>query len=292
MGNNVNYAALFSSHLMQKYSRELLTSGLTTPEVNFIGGNTIRIPFLNLRGYKAHSRDGGFNRQAVENRNITKVLSHDRDVEFFVDAMDVDETNQVLAATNLTNVFETEHAIPEQDAFRISKIHAEFLAAGGEVDRRALTRDNILEIYDEYMQGMDEEEVPAAGRILYVTPAVNKLLSQSAELNRVMNVIDSESRIKRNVRMLDEVEVVVVPASRMRTAYDFSDGFAPAAGAGQINMLLVAPGSVIAVSKHSYIKLWPPGTHTQGDGYLYQNRQYGDLFVVDSRAAGIALNVQ
>ncbi|MDR2167532.1 MAG: capsid protein [Clostridiales bacterium] len=290
MGNNVNYATIFEGQLAQKYSRELLTGGLTTPNVNFLGGNTIKIPFLTLNGYRNHSRDGGFNRQNVRNRNLTRVLTHDRDVEFFVDSMDVDETNQVLAAVNLTNVFETEHAIPEVDAYRLSKIYQDFKAAGGEVDNSALNRENILEIFDGYMQQMDEEEVPQEGRILFVTPAVNKLLSQSAELNRIMNVIDQDARIKRSVRMLDEVQVVVVPTSRMRSAYDFSDGFVPAAGSGQIHMMLVHPSSVIAVNKHSYIKLWAPGTHTVGDGYLYQNRQYGDLFVIDTRVGGIAIN--
>jgi len=290
MANNVNYATIFGAQLAQKYARELLTSGLTTENVNFFGGNTVKLPFLSLRGYKNHSRDGGFNRQAVENRNMTKVLTHDRDVEFFVDSMDVDETNQVLAATNLTNVFETEHAIPETDAYRISKIYQDFVGLDGEVDDRVLTKENVLEVYDEYMQRMDEEEVPQAGRILYVTPAVNKLLSQSAELGRIMNVLDDGGAVNRAVRMLDEVQVVVVPSGRMRTAYDFSDGFVPLANAGQIHMMLVAPSSVIAVNKHSYIKLWAPGTHTQGDGYLYQNRQYGDLFVVDTRVSGVAVN--
>jgi len=291
MANNVNYATLFENQLAQKYSRELLTGGLTTPNVNFFGGNTVKIPFLSLRGYKNHSRDGGFNRQNVENRNMTKVLAHDRDVEFFVDAMDVDETNHVLAATNLTNVFETEHAIPETDAYRLSKIYQDFVEMGGTVDTTAPDSENVLRLYDEYMQMMDEEEVPQQGRILYVTPAVNKLLSQSVELNRITNVIDADKRIKRTVRMLDEVEVVVVPSGRMRTAYDFCDGFVPKQNAGQINMMLVAPSSVIAVNKHSYIKLWAPGSHTLGDGYLYQNRQYGDLFVVDTRVGGIAINV-
>ena len=290
MGNNVNYAILFENQLAQKYTRELLTGVLTTPNVNFFGGNTVKVPFLSLRGYKNHSRDGGFNRQAVANQNMTKVLSHDRDVEFFVDTMDVDETNQVLAATNLTNVFETEHAIPETDAYRLSKIYQDFEELGGEIDTRELNSENILEIFDEYMQKMDEEEVPAEGRVLFVTPAVNKILSQSAELSRIMNVLDEKSKIKRTVRMLDEVSIIVVPTSRMKTAYDFSDGFMPAAGAGQINMMLVSPSSIIAVNKHSYIKLWPPGSHTQGDGYLYQNRQYGDLFVIDTRVGGIAIN--
>jgi len=291
MGNYVNYAVLFENELRQKYSRELLTAGLTDENVNFFGANMVKVPFLSLKGYRDHSRNGGFNRQDVRNENMTKMLSHDRNVEFFVDSMDVDETNQVLAATNLTNVFETEHAIPETDAYRISKIYKDFVELGGSVDGTALNRENVLEAYDRYMQMMDEAEVPQNGRILYVTPAVNKLLSQSVELTRIVSVVGNKrGNVNRAVRMLDEVEVVVVPSGRMRTDYDFSDGFVPAGGAGQINMMLVSPSSVIAVSKHSYIKLWPPGTHTVGDGYLYQNRQYGDLFVVDTRLGGICIN--
>lgn len=291
MGNFVNYAVLFENQLAQKYSRELLTSGLSCGNVNFFGANMVKVPFLSLKGYRDHSRNGGFNRQDVRNENMTKMLSHDRNVEFFVDSMDVDETNQVLAATNLTNVFETEHAIPETDAYRISKIYKDFVELGGSVDGTALNRENVLEAYDRYMQMMDEAEVPQNGRILYVTPAVNKLLSQSVELTRIVSVVGNKrGNVNRAVRMLDEVEVVVVPSGRMRTDYDFSDGFVPAGGAGQINMMLVSPSSVIAVSKHSYIKLWPPGTHTVGDGYLYQNRQYGDLFVVDTRLGGICIN--
>jgi len=292
MSNYVNYATIFESQLRQKYSRELLTGALTTENVNFFGANMVKVPFLSLKGYRNHSRNGGFNRQDVRNENMTKILSHDRDVEFFVDSMDVDETNQVLAATNLTNAFETEHAIPETDAFRISKIYQELVKLGGTVDEQQLTSNNILGIYDDMMQKMDEDEVPV-GRVLYVTPAVNKLLSQSVEITRLMDIVDAKDggRINRTVRMLDEVEVVVVPSSRMKTEYDFSDGFIAAPNAKQINMLLIAPSSVIACNKHSYIKLWPPGSHTLGDGYLYQNRQYGDLFVIDTRINGIAVNI-
>ena len=288
--NSINYAQIFDNELRQKYSRELCTAGLTTDNVNFFGANTIKIPFLNLKGYKNHSRSGGFNRQAVANENLTHVLSHDRDVEFFVDSMDVDETNQVLAATNLTAAFETEHAIPETDAYRISKIYSEVLRMGGKVDNTVLNAKNVLSIFDSYMQKMDEDEVPESGRILFVSPAVNNLLRQSADISRWVNAVTDRPKINRNVRMLDEVKVVMVPSSRMKSAYDFSDGFTPLKNAAQINMLLVHPSSVIAANKHSYIKLWAPGSHTLGDGYLYQNRQYGDLFVIETRKAGIAIN--
>jgi hypothetical protein len=242
-------------------------------------------------GYKNHSRDGGFNRQAVENDFMTKTLAFDRDVEFFVDVEDVDETNQALAALNITNTFITEKAIPEIDCYRFSKLYSDWVTAGGTADTVAITAANALAKFDDAMQTMDEAEVPEEGRILYVTPPVYTALKQAQAISRSLNVQNNNGDIKRAVRSLDDVILTKVPSARMKTAYVFTDGCVPAATAGQINLILVQPKSVIAVDKHAYIKLWPEGTHTQGDGYLYQNRRYGDLFVIDNRISGIQLNI-
>lgn len=289
MPNIVNYATVFESQLRQKYTQELLTDGLTTQRVTFINANTIKLPYILVGGYKDHSRNGGFNRQSVENRWMTKTLDFDRDVEFYVDAMDVDEANQTLAAANTTNVFLTEKAIPETDAYRISKLYADYAALGGTVDTTALTVANILTTFDGWMQQMDEDEVPVDGRILYVTPAVNTLIKTANNVTRMIDV-SKQNGLDRRIRSLDEVTIRQVPSGRMKTAYDFTDGFVPAVGAKQINMIMAHPSAVIACDKHAYIRLWAPGTHTQGDGYLYQNRKYGDLFVLDTRIKGIRIN--
>lgn len=288
MPNVVNYATQFERDLMQKYSRECMTADLTTPNVRFINANTIKVPYIEMAGYKDHSRNGGFNRQAVKNDFLTYVLEHDRDTEFFVDAMDVDESNLALSAANTTNQFEEQQAIPETDCYRISKLYSDFKANGGTVDTTVLTTENILSEFDKQMEAMDEAEVPEDGRVLYVTPAVNRILKQAKELTRYINMNDPKNdAIKRAITSLDDVKIKKIISKRMKTAYNFEDGCIPAVTAKQIHMILIHPKSVIACNKHSYIKLWPEGTHTQGDGYLYQNRQYWDLFVVKNRVNGI-----
>ena len=77
----------------------------------------------------------------------------------------------------------------------------------------------------------------------------------------------------------------------MKTKYNFSNGFTPATGAGQIHAIAVHPDSVVARERYAYIKMFAPGTDSRtGDGYIYQNRKYGDLFVLNQRLAGIAIN--
>ncbi len=293
MANTVNYATQFERQLKQKYKRESLTADLTTEKIKFVNAKTVKIPYIEMGGFKDHGRNGGFNRQNVKNQFMTKELTHDRDVEYFIDTMDVDESNQTLAAANITNTFEEEHAIPEEDCYRISKLYSDFKTLGKSADNTAPTTANILSLYDSYMEAMDEAEVPEEGRILYATPTIEKLLKNAEDVQKVFSLnAGNGNGFMRAVRALDDVKIRKLPSSRMKTAYNFTDGCVPGASAKQINMILVHPKSVLACDKHSYIKLWAPGSHTQGDGYLFQLRKYWDLFVIDTRVDGIKINAE
>ncbi|MNI19913.1 hypothetical protein D3C76_275890 [compost metagenome] len=287
-----NYVDSFQTVLQQKYAKELTSSGLTTENAIWMGAKTIKLPRMDVAGYKDHSRAGGWNRQAISNDFELKVLQHDRNVEFYVDAMDVDETNQILSAANVTNVFETEQAIPELDKYRYSKLYDEFSTFGGTTDTTALTAANVLQVYDDLMEKMDEASVPESGRLLYVTPHVMKLLKNAEDMQRFIGVQNNNGVIDRAVRRLDDVTLVSVPSDRLKSVYDFTDGAVPGVGAKQINMILVHPSAVLAPVKHSAIYLWEPGSHTNGDGWLYQNRRYTDLFVIQRKVAGVQINVE
>ena len=287
----INYVDNFLTQLEQKYTRELTSSALTSDKVKFVGAKNVKIPRLTLSGYKDHNRAGGWNAGTYGNDFEVKTLQHDRDVSFYVDAQDVDETNQILTVANITNVFSTEQAIPELDKYRYSKLYADFVANGGVVDTTAVTIANVLDVFDNMMQNMDDASVPQSDRILYCTSGMNTLLKKAQGITRFINVDGGGSgAINRNVHSLDDVTIVVVPSDRLKTVYDFTTGAVTGVGAKQINMILVHPTAVIAPIKRSAIYLWAPGTHTQGDGWLYQNRSYTDLFVIQNKVPGIQIN--
>jgi len=289
-----DYAEMFARQLAQKYERELCSDALTKSNsgVQFINAQTIKLPRMTLSGYKDHTRSPGFNAGMMSNDWEPKKLSHDRDIEFFIDPMDIDETNLVMAVANIQNTFEEEQAIPEKDSYRFSKLHAELTTYSGNIDSTALDVKNLLELFDAQMEGMDEAGVPEEGRILYATPTVRKLLKEAEGIQRIMTVTTA-STINRKVHGLDDVSIKPVPSARMKTKYDFTNGCVAAAGAKQINFILTHPSAVICRDKYSYIKLFTPGTDSRTtDGYLYQNRNYGDLFLIERKAAGVAMNVQ
>lgn len=287
----INYVDAFLTQLQQKYTRELTSSALTSDQARFIGAKNVKIPRMTLSGYKDHNRAAGWNAGTYGNDFEIKTLTHDRDVSFYVDAEDVDETNQILTVANITNVFLTEQAIPELDKYRYSKLYADFVSFGGVADTTALTLANILTVFDQLMQNMDDANVPVSGRKIYLTPAVNTLLKQANQMQRFINIDGSTSgTINRTVHSLDDVEIIIVPSDRMKTVYDFTDGAVSGVGAKQINMILVHPTAIIAPIKRTAIYLWAPGTHTEGDGWLYQNRSYTDLFLIQNKVPGIQIN--
>lgn len=290
-----DYAEQFTNLLQQKYQTELKSDDLTKSNlgVQFINAQTIKLPRMTLSGYKDHSRTPGFNSGTMSNDWEPKKLAHDRDIEFWIDPMDIDETNLTLSVANIQNTFETEQAIPEKDCYRFSKLYSELNTFKSEnIDNTVITAANFLDVFDDNMSKMDEAGVPEEGRILYVTPSMNKIIKQAEGIERSI-VVTTPNSINRKVHSLDDVTIKMVPAARMKTLYDFTEGCVADETAKQINFILIHPSCVVCRDKYAYIKLFTPGTDSRtADGYLYQNRNYGDLFLLEKKVDGVIMNVQ
>ena len=293
-----DYAEQFTRQLAQMCTSELVSYDLTQSNqgVKFLNAQTIKIPRMTVSGYKDHNRQAmGFNTGTMSNDWEPKKLTHDRDIEFAIDPMDVDETNLVLEMANIQRVVEKEQAIPEKDSYRFSKLYAEaktYKDQGAVIDNTALTEANILDWFDEQMAVMDDQAVPEDGRRLYVTPAVRKILKGADGVTRTLSA-GAAGVIDRRVHGLDNVVIKTVPSGRFKTAYDFTNGCVPASTAKQINMILVHPDCVISRDKYAYMKLFTPGSDSRtADKYLYQNRYYTDTFLIERKACGIAINAE
>lgn len=292
-----NYAEQFEQALHQKYAKELASVDLfnSNPQVKFINAQTIKLPNITVSGYKDHNRQTiGFNSGTISNDWEPKKLEHDRDIEFAIDPMDVDETNLVVSIANVQNTLETEQGIPEKDCYVFSKLYTEagkYVTNGATIDTTTLTAENILQKFDGAMEKMDEAGVPSEGRILYVTPAVNKLFKQAKDIQRVLGVNGSNGDVKRSIYSLDDVKIKQVQSARMKSQYNFTNGCVATDEAKQMNFILIHPSCEVAREKYSYIKVFTPGHDSRtADNYLLQSRFYMDAFLIKNKAAGIFIN--
>ncbi|MBJ8031449.1 capsid protein [Bacillus cereus group sp. N21] len=291
-----NYATDYQQALQQKFSQGLSFFELyNTPNnqiIKWTGAKTIQIPRITVAGYTDVDRDvvGDFTRRA-DNDWEPKTLTHDREFRTLVDPQDISETDMALSIANITRVFNDEQKIPEMDKYMASKLYSEFTGFGKTADVTALTEDNVLDVFDNMMIEMDDAEVPQDGRILHVTPQVNKLLKQAKEIQRKLDVGSNDGNVKRNIYSLDDVTIKKVPSSRMKTAYNFTNGAVPDAAAKQINMLLAHPASLISPLKYEFVSVDEP-TAGSGGKYLYYERKYWDVFIIQKKVEGIKFNIQ
>ena len=292
----VNYAESYERALAQAYPNVLNFGELYNVTNNqvykFVDSKTIHIPSISVSGRKNVNRDaidGTFQRN-VDNSFETKTLTFYREWSTSIDPADVLDTNMILTIQNATKVFNEEQKFPEKDAYTISKIYADWVAEGKRADTTELTVDNVLLVFDKLMEAMDEALVPSNGRLLYVTPAVKTLLKQASQIGLSRSVQSGANTINRVVDRLDEIKLITVPSFLMKTAYDFTTGFAPSASAKQVNLFLVHPSAILTPNKYAFVGMEAPAAGTKGD-YIYYEKDYSDVFILNNRTGAIAFNV-
>lgn len=291
----LNYATQYSQALANQFPYVLNFGALyATPNngrYRVVDAKTIAIPSLTTTGRVNADRDTiATAARNYDNAWENKTLTNQRKWSTLVHPMDIDQTNQVASIANITKTFNEFQKFPEMDAYTVSKIFSDWTAQGMTANTTALTAENALSVFDTLMLAMDNERVPANGRILYVTHEVKSLLKQAQGIVRNFNVQDKNENINRMVSRLDEVQVIGVPATLMKTAYNFTTGWAATADAKQINMMLVHPNVVITPVSYTFAQLEEPSALSEGK-WVYYEESFEDVFILNKQKGGIQFNI-
>lgn len=282
----LQYVTQFHTRILDMYGHELVSDALyhSNEDIKIVNSREIKLPRLSVSGYKDHDRNTlGYNSGNYSNDFETKSLDHDRDIEFFVDPMDVDETNQIVSIANIQARFEKRQAIPELDCYTFSKLYSEAERVGAVIRTTPVTRANILADFDDNCEAFEDVGVPLSRCILYCTAAYRKELKNAEGLQRTLEVSGGSRAIDRRVHSLDDLgEIRTVPLERFKTAYDFTEGYKADATGKQINYILVDPEAQVSRVKYAYINTYTPGHDSRtADNYLYQNRRFNGTFAMD-----------
>lgn len=306
MAQAINYAQAYSQALANAFPYALNFGALyATPNNNryrWVDAKTIQIPTLTTTGRVNADRDT----IATASRNYdnaweTKTLENQRKWSTLVHPMDIDQTNMVASIANITKTFNEFQKFPEMDAYTISKIYSDWTntfemdgnsptATKHVADKTVLSVSNILSVFDRLMLNMDNKRVPANGRILYVTHEIKSMLKSADGIQRQINLQNNNEALNRQVSRLDEVTIIGVPASLMKTAYVFTTGYAAAGNAAQINMFLVHPNVVITPVSYTFSQLEAPSALSEGK-FVYYEESFEDVFILNKQSDGIQFNI-
>ena len=292
----VNYAKEYQSALSNAWPHVLRFGALYAAPNNgrfrFLRSNIIEVPTLTTTGRKEASRDAIVEPgRHWDNGWVPLELTNHRYWDTLVHPRDIEQTNMAASIANITKTYNEQQKFPEMDAYTISKIYADFVELGKTVDTTAITTDNVLTVFDGMYQQLIEDLVPMTGLILYVTPAVNTTLKNAKALSRQLAIGPQKAVVERALASLDEVKIEVVPSILMKTLYDFSDGWAPANAAKQINLALIQPQSIITPVTYSAAALDEPCAKTNMQYYYYEESDE-DVFILPNKETGIAFNTE
>ena len=268
--------------------QEALTSPFVTTAVKWLDAKTFHFTQMSTSGYKSHSRSGGWNKGTFTQEDVPFTVSHDRDIEFLVDKADVDETNQTASIKKISETFHKTQQVPEMDAYFFSKVATESQKLDGYHSETALssyTKENVYgKLKAMLSAGKSRRYVAKGALIAHVSSTIMDLLEQSTDFTRkieMTQIAEGGVGIETRITDIDGVTLIeVIDDERFYDKFDFTDGFKPVANTShKINVLIASPLTVKTVPKISSIYYFAPGAHTEGDGYLYQDRSLSDTFV-------------
>lgn len=246
--------------------------------------NELIIPKMSMSGLADYSRNGGYVNGDVTLTNETVQCNFDRGRMFQVDNMDNIETAGV-AFGRLAGEFIRTKVVPELDAFRfasyagvsgISTVAAAALSTGADVIAALAAASD----------GMDNDEVPAEDRHLFITPALLGLV-RDLDTTKSKEILAAFSSITK------------VPQSRFYTAISQLDGttsgeeaggYTKAANAKNINFMIIHKPAVIQFEKHVAPKVITPEANQDADAWKFGYRNVGIADAYENKVAGIYLH--
>ena len=246
--------------------------------------NELVIPKMDMDGLGDYSKSSGYVNGDVSLVMETVACNFDRGRMFQVDSMDDIETAGV-AFGRLAGEFIRTKVVPELDAFR-------FAAYAGTsniktTDAAALsTGAAVIAALAAAADGMDDDEVPATDRYLFITPTLLGL------------VRDLDTTKSKEV-LSQFASIVKVPQSRFYTAIDQLDGtsvgetaggYTKADGAKNINFMIIHKDAVIQFEKHVVPKIITPEQNQSADAWKFGYRNVSIADVYDNKVKGVYLH--
>lgn len=287
MPNAITLAQQFVPLLDETYRLASLTSILDgNPDLVRQGANAneLIIPMLSMQGLADYARNSGYVDGDVTLTNETVKCNFDRGRMFTVDSMDNLETAGI-AFGRLAGEFIRTQVVPELDAFRfaayagkdgISKVSEGATLADGPAVIAALRAATAK---------MDEDEVPANERYLFITPLL-------------LGYIQDMDTTKSREVMQNFARVTKVPQTRFYTAIkqnsgkdgEAAGGYTKAPEAADINFMVLHKPAVIQFPKHIAPKIITPELNQSGDAYKFGYRQVSIADAYKNKLAGIYLH--
>lgn len=287
MANSLEFAKKFLPVLDDIYKNLSVTQGMDAgKKVDFTGTNEVNVLKTSTTGLGDYSRTNGYPKGDITANWETLKLTEERGKELSIDRMDNEEMANVFGI--ITGQFMRDWVVPEVDAFRFAK----YASASGitKATPAILTKDTIIAEIDEANRQLNADEVPIAGRILYINSDLQPILN-----NAFARSWGSQSSVSTMLTNYNGIPIKYVPPTRFYSEIMLNDGseawgYKKSENGKNINFMLIYPEAILQVVKLTLPKVFTPDENQDKDMWKFQFRIYHDAFVYENKAKGIYLH--
>lgn len=276
--NNIELSTVYLPLLDKVYKQNSKTSILEGDEATMKRGDNgeLKVAKLDMDALGDFSRNDGYTKGSTTFRWETIKYDKERSQDLRIDRLDNAEALR-LPFAKLSSEFIRTKVVPETDAARIAKI------AGTEgISTKAETLSGgeaVVSALRACSNKMDEDEVDAENRILFITPT---LRGEIADLDTT-----------KSKEVLSKFSTIIeVPQTRMYTKIELKNGkteygYAKATDGKEINFLCVEKSAAV-VHMEQFIKYFTPDEDQDGDDNVFKyrnNNLYGHVY--ENKLAGV-----
>jgi hypothetical protein len=279
----INKAKQYTNFVDEVYKQESATRLLemANQEYKPVSADTVLVNDITLSGCYTYSRSTGYAAGAVANSWKPYQLTIERGIKVPIDTMDLEEAR--IQSAGIANKWFRESFFPELDLYRFAKIKTDFATAGGSTVEATLTYDTAVAAIDTAIKVMNNNEVPKNGRILYVSEDMYMCLKQAGDFFTTRLAYQNNGILNRDIQMFDGMPIIPVVSNRFNTAVTLGEGTNTITGK-YINFMIVHQPAVMAIIKHSDIKIIEPKFNADSDGAIVCIRVYHDLNLLSNKA--------
>lgn len=304
--NTLATATLFQNKLDKVAIQEAVTGWMdaNAGQVIYNGGAEVKIPKMSVQGLGDYDRDNGYQQGGVTLEYETRKMTQDRGRKFQLDPMDVNENNFVTTAAAVMGEFQRMYVVPEIDAYRLSKIATEAIAA----------KKTGMVTYG-YTPGAEQtsalrklkEGIKAVRNMGYNTPLIvhatpDFIMELELELaGKITAVTFSQGGINTQVPSVDGVPLISTPSNRMYTAIKINDGktggqeqggYKKGDTAKDINFMILPRTTPIAITKQDIMRIFDPTVNQKLNAWQMDYRRFHDLWVLDNKIDSVYLSIK
>jgi N4-gp56 family major capsid protein len=267
----VNLASKYSSNVDERFKLSSFTESVINQNYDWDGVNSVTVYSVSTAPMGNYTTTGNSRygtAAELDNTTQTMVLSRDRSFTFTIDRKNNQDTQMVMEAGKALARQIDEVITPEIDVYRLAAMSAAGIAAGNTATA-AITSANAYSKFLDAGAALDEDKVPAAGRVAFVTPTFYNFIKLDPTFTKATEIAQN-MLIKGQVGEIDGVKIVKVPSTYLpaNTAFLITHQIAT-----------VAPKKLQDYKTHDN----PPGIN----GWLVEGRLRYDAFVLNNKANAI-----